>query len=249
MVPKARTTLWAMLALLALPLAPVVAQEEPHAEPPPETDIPQEERETDTPPEPDTDVEPRPEEDAEEVGGFETPREASEAFLEGLKEDEYASLRTTLPPDVREGFDRLGPAWVTGITVNEYRIQSIDQPEEGMAHAYYEWDVEVDMSGVAEEFAGLMTESLREQGLEEEEIQMFLEMQMEVIRDQLRRQAMQMERPKQRMILAEIDGRWYVETPADEEYLIDEAEEEDDTDDPVEPDAPAAEADDDADVF
>ncbi len=170
-----------------------------------------------------------------EEEGYDTPQQAAEAFFDAVKEDDYDAMRSTLVPEVREGFDQLGPSWVEAIEVTEVRVDRVEEPEENVAHLYYEWDAEVDMSEVADDFAEIMVESLRDQGLTEEEIETFIDLQMEVIRRQLERQAELMEREEQRMILVRIEERWYVDVPADEMYEPNDVDEKEaEVDDEVE---------------
>lgn len=204
---------WSLaLALLAAPV-PALAQESPYVDEPQDA---QQEAEGQ-----------QPQEGVEDGAG--SPEEAAETFLEALKSKDTERLSQTVPPDDRQHFEKYGDTIVESVEVTDYEVRDIEvsAEDETRAHATYSWEIEVDEERMMQGYEEMLRESLREEGVSEEEIDELLDIEMESLRDDLRQHIDELSRTENRMVLEQVDGRWYVKSPVDHEEKEHEGQEQD----------------------
>ena len=157
-------------------------------------------------------------EEHEEAYGHDSAEAAAEAFMTALKEQDAEKMKTTVPPEEREEFERIGKTLMEASTLHEYEITSVEVDDEEMrATASYTWEIEIDKDKVVEGYTEVIRGVLRDEGLTEEEIESILEVEMEPLREDLRNHMEELEKKENRMTLEKIEERWYVTSPIEDE--------------------------------
>lgn len=153
----------------------------------------------------------------ENQDGADTAEACANGILEAWKNGDVAGMKTFIPPDDREGFDRQGEAFVKALVVSSYEVHEVTVDEDaGSATATYTWECKLDAEKLVELMLGDIEESMRESGMSKEEIAEQLALMREGAMEELAGFAGHIEAADHTMTLTRIDGRWYCEQPMED---------------------------------